>query len=217
MMNDIKRAVRLIRLGDQFTVYMVMAILWFVFGEVLSVFSVNTQTGHLMLIFSMFAPMMLIQGFAALEAVGMAAASKRRKFIAIKGQNILTIGGMGIMFLLVILEATVKYYIFHMGAKEFVGGTILCAGLSAAVLLIYMPLVNKTFIGGVAVFLQMYMAYTAAGSLILEKWMPSYSVGMLLGIAAFALGSVTGCLFRRWLYKVPVSKYSLGAEMRKYM
>jgi len=217
MMNDIKTAVRLIRFGDQFTAYMVTAILWLVFGEVLSVFAMNTQTGYLMLIFAMFAPMMLIQGFAALEAVGMAAASKRRRFIAIKGQNILSIGGMGIMFLLAILEATVKYYIFHMGAEEFVGGTILCAGLSAAVLLIYIPLVNKSFIGGVAVFLPMYWTYSVAGSLILKMWMPSYSVGMLLGIAAFALGSVAGCLFRLWLYKIPVSKYSLGAEMRKYM
>lgn len=216
MMNDIKRVMKLIQYGDQFFAYAVTGIIWSVLGVIVMFVSAGMGSCHLMVILAMFAPTMFMQCFASLEAGGMTASSGKRRFLSIWGQDLLGTGGMGVMFVMILVVITIKC-ILYPDARELIGGTILCAGLSAAVMLVYMPLVNKSFIGGVAAFMLVYMYYSMAGFFILEKWKPSYGVGLLLGVLAYILGGVASHFIRVWLYKKPVSKFSLGAEMRKYM
>lgn len=221
MMNDIKRTISLIKYGDQFVGYITAAAIWFVAGVigmvwmVASAGEVNVALYPTYFIFVLFPPLMLSQCFASLEAAGMVASSGKRRFVSLKGQNLLSIGGVGVMFLLVILIVLVNSMLEHcviVGA----GGIILCAGIAACVFLIYTAIVYKSFLFGVILFTLNYLIYGILGSYILYK-NPSFTVGLLLGIMFFIIGAVLSCLIRAALYKKPISKTALGAEMRKYM
>ncbi|MDD6069482.1 MAG: hypothetical protein PUC12_01525 [Clostridiales bacterium] len=221
MMNDLKKTLRFMKYGDQFMVYMALAVIWFIVG-VLGLVGViasankgNAEPYHVFLIFVMFPPLMLVQCFASLEATGLVASSGKRRFVSLKGQNLLSISGVGVMFLLVILIVLIQSLLAHrliVGA----GGIILCAGIAASVLLIYIAVVYKSFVFGIILFAGCYFVYGIFGSYISYK-NPSLLMGLLLGSLAFILGAVVSCLIRAALYKMPVSKTALGAEMRKYM
>ncbi|MCM1179899.1 MAG: hypothetical protein NC347_06565 [Clostridium sp.] len=218
MMSDIKKAMRLIRYGDQYKTCMVIAIIWFAVG-LLMVIAAVPETGMIIVpaTYLAIAPMMILQCFTSLEAGGMVASSGKRKFLFITAQDLLSLMGMTVVFLVELLIITAKG-IFFPEAREFAGGAILCAGLSAALMQIYMPFINKCFIGGVLEFTILYLLYyEGVGNVLLAGWKPSYGMGLLLGIAACVLSGVAGHFIRVSLYKKPISRYSLGAEMRKYM
>lgn len=221
MMNDIKKTLRLMKYGDQFIVYMAVAVIWFVVGVigmvwmVASAGEVNVAPYPVFLIFVLCPSIMLVQCFASLEATGMVASSGKRRFVSQKGQNFLAIGGVGVMFLLVILIVLVQSLLAHrliVGA----GGIILCAGIVASLFMIYAAVVYKSFVFGIILFTGCCAVYGIFGSYIIYK-NPSFLVGLLLGSLAFILGAVVSCLIRAALYKKPISKTALGAEMRKYM
>lgn len=216
MMNDIKRVIKLMKYGDQFGMYLIMGILWLLFGGIMMLTEAGTESYVAVGLFFMIPSLALLQSFASLEAGGMAASSGKRRFLGIRGQNLFMVWGVGILCFLVFVTVLVKYLLFP-STRLYAGGTLLCTGLSAAVLMIYIALVNKSFIGGLVVFLLLYIGYFITGSFILEKWRPSFVPGLLLGLAAFVLGSIISSLLRDALYKKPISKFSLGAEMRKYM
>lgn len=221
MMNDIKKTIRLMKYGDQFMVYMAMAAIWLVLGVlglagvIASANKVNATPYHVFLIFVLFPPIMLVQCFASLEATGMVASSGKRRFVSQNGQNLLSISGVGVMFLLIVLIVLVQSLLAHrliVGA----GGIILCAGIAASMFMIYTAVVYKSFVFGIILFAGCYFVYGILGSYILYK-NPSLLMGVLLGSLSFILGAVVSCLIRAALYKKPVSKTALGGEMRKNM
>ncbi|MDE6434702.1 MAG: hypothetical protein K2L07_10810 [Lachnospiraceae bacterium] len=220
MMNDMKRAMQLLRYGDQFKTYMVMGIIWFAMGVGFVAVCVGEEMAylaHYQVILPMFMPMFMIQSLASLEAGGMVASSGKRRFLFITAPDLLGLAGMVVMFLVVLVVITIKCILVP-DIKELAGGMILCVGLSAAVLQVYMSLVCKYFLGGLAGFLILFnFFYVEAGNMILTSWKPSYGVGLFFGIAVCILGCVAGHFIRVCLYKKPISKFSLGAEMRKYM
>ena len=104
MMNDIKKTLRLMKYGDQFIVYMAVAVIWFVVGVigmvwmVASAGEVNVAPYPVFLIFVLCPSIMLVQCFASLEATGMVASSESGDLFPKRDRIFLQLAGLELCF-----------------------------------------------------------------------------------------------------------------------
>ena len=221
MMNEIKTVLKLVKYGDQFNNNLLMTIIWTIggiFGGVYVGFSEDyAETLSLLIFMGILMPAFMIQTFASLEAVGFVASSGKRRSLFLRGADLLADGVQTVWYFVLTGCILIGNFLSH-GAADKLGGIVLYSGIVAAIVNIYLVVINKFFIGGTLLLGVMIYALSGNGvNYLLGNYELSTGTGLLLGFAVMVAGDVLGGFIRRLLYKKRISKYALSMEIRKYM
>ena len=161
---------------------------------------------------------MLLQVYNTLLSIGMVTASPKRRMLETWLIDILGLltGICYYIFLLII--AVIKMNLEDEAVKQQYGTAFLFAGMIGGWVLVYCGMAWKSFLISVIVFSGGFFVIFSEFSNAIEEGMTiNPGIGAMLGILAVVLGAVIAGIIRRVLYKIPVSKYAMGANLRKQM
>ena len=161
---------------------------------------------------------MLLQVYNTLLSIGMVTASPKRRMLETWLIDILGLltGICYYIFLLII--AVIKMNLEDEAVKQQYGTAFLFAGMIGGWVLVYCGMAWKSFLISVIVFSGGFFVIFSGFSNAIEEGMSiNPGIGAMLGILAVVLGAVIAGIIRRVLYKIPVSKYAMGANLRKQM
>lgn len=216
MISEWKRCLKMIKYGYNVKSSAVVAVIFFVVGILFCIVDPHMSTmGGLYVVMG---PMMLVQVSYTSLMAGLSLSSPRRRFMEIQLQDglQLLVGILG--YLLVVLIAVIVNGLAPEQSTNYTM-SILCTGMITGILIAYLGVVYKYFVLSLILFIGGFMfVYIGLWDTMVEE-MPSINLAgaVFFGLLFILLGEVLGGIFRRVFYRKPLSKYSLGAALRKQM
>lgn len=216
MIKSFRKQIKLIKYGSNIKSSIAAAALFFILGLL---FLVMDSEGLVLGSLYIFAGLlMLLQVYNTLLSIGMVTASPKRRMLETWLIDILGLltGICYYIFLLII--AVIKMNLEDEAVKQQYGTAFLFAGMIGGWVLVYCGMAWKSFLISVIVFSGGFFVIFSEFSNAIEEGMSiNPGIGAMLGILAVVLGAVIAGIIRRVLYKIPVSKYAMGANLRKQM
>lgn len=216
MIKSFRKQTKLIKYGSNIKSSIAAAALFFLLGLL---FLIMDSEGLVIGSLYIFAGLlMLLQVYNTLLSIGMVTASPKRRMLETWLIDILGLltGICYYIFLLII--AVIKMNLEDEAVKQQYGTAFLFAGIMGGWVLVYCGMAWKSFLISVIVFSGGFFVIFSGFSNAMEEGMSiNPGIGAMLGILAVVLGAVIAGIIRRVLYKIPVSKYAMGANLRKQM
>lgn len=220
MMKEYKRQMKLLKYGFNVKTSIISAALFFVLGIVFIFSSFGENIPLLGYTYIVLGPMMLIQIIYTNLMSGLVAASPQHRFIEVNLCTFLTfLVTMFAQTLLVVIA--ICAYSTSSNSLEIsmkFGRSLAVGGFMSVWLCMYFAIVYKKYWFSVIWFAIVF------GVLESMTFLPSESMpvvtlgaGIIIGYVLVILANLLAMLARKLVYKSPISKYSMGAIMRKQM
>lgn len=224
MIRDIKLGFRLLKYGHGAKLSFVAGIIMVVFGVFYSILSILVSSSFPGGYFIMMAALLLIQLLYTVSAASLVAASPARKRLQTK---------VPAMFSAVVMLAGHLINVVSLGifaraeprAMRNVCAMIIFTALIMGLIMIYAGIVYKYFALGTAAFIVGFFAsglpaqvfLQTGGFMPLESLWGNFWLAAVLGLAIILVCGLLQYLISLAVYKAPVSKWALGARLRKQM
>lgn len=217
MIHEFRMQLKLIRYGSNLKSSIGAAVFFFLIGMLFLI--MDTDFFVIGSIYIFFGPLMLLQVENTLLSCGSVTASPRRRILETWLPDILgfILGICCYVFLLIIAFIRVYFTMVALHYEEFpqqYGKALLFAGLMGGWILIYCGVAWKSFLISVVAF---GSGFYVILHIFNEAMVIDLGFGALTGFLAVVLGAVFAGILRRLFYKKPISKYSMGANLRKQM
>lgn len=168
--------------------------------------------------------MFFIQLNQSMFASNMVLSSPHKKSLMTTVNSVLAGCGALITFAISILVEAVLGFIMPDSLK-YLSGQILITAVMAALFLLYLAICYKYFLIGTVIFIGTFVWVYLGNMLKKDSWGVNFGDGtwsgfllaVFLGLVIIAAGIVFHFVVTKALYKVPVSKYSQTANIRKLM
>lgn len=224
MINDIKKGIKLMRYGYGLKSIVVVSIIYIICGflilGMLLFASENVKLGTQgVLIFII--PVFLVQLLHSLNVSKMALSSPMRKQLQTSIPSVISCIGMLIIYIFFILYCLLTISI----SPERAGALcvdIMFAALSAALIMIYLPICCKYMAVSILFFIILYMTLSVTYVMNMPdiEFLNNANVFTFLCVAALGILFIiifgfVGYLLSLLVYKAPVSKYSQNVYLRK--
>lgn len=216
MIKSFRTQIKLLKYGSNIKSSIAAAALFFLLGLFFLIMdSEGIVIGSLYIFASL---LMLLQVYNTLLSIGMVTASPKRRMLETWLNDILGLltGICYYIFLLII--AVIKMNLEDGAMEQQYGTAFLFAGMMGGWILVYCGMAWKSFLISVIIFSGgFFVIFSEFSNAIEEGISINPGIGALLGILAVVLGAVIAGIIRRVLYKIPISKYAVGANLRKQM
>lgn len=219
MRKDIRLGFKLLRYSYKFKVN-VLIICFFVLIGVLMIFS-NVEGFLLGSIYLFLGPIMMLQMNYSLMHAQLVSVSNRRRFLELTFPNLVSCIS-GVLLYLTLSVLACVFAGLRPQQKTTYSISIIFVSIIIVICMIYYGICYKYFIFGTILFACTFSAFYVffRESLILF-FMRTVGVNILttfsIGLVIILAGCVVSCLLRRAFYRKPVSRLSLGANLRKAM
>ena len=228
MIYDLKRSLRLLGYSFQFGASVAVAVItelcgllviglgmYFAADSLEEMYSSNPLFFISGMMLLQLAPLMLSQMAVSLECSGIILSSRFHRVVGVSLPGfICIIDAVQTLLLLVVLAVMCRN-------TMVLGGLIFVAGIVFFLVLVYMTLAFRYLIIGIVLYIVGYVVTTILESYIFyditEGAFFNGKTGLALGILAMAAGLVVSAAMRRYLYKKPVAKNSVGKKLRQYL
>lgn len=219
MIKNFRKQIKLIKYGGDKKSSIAAAALFFLLG-ILFLVMMDSEGLIMGSLYIFSGLLMLLQVYNTLLSIGMVTASPKRRMLETWLIDILGLltGICYYIFLLII--AMIKIHVADEADKQQYGIAFLFAGILGGWVLVYCGAAWKSFLISVITFsVGFFIIFSKYNEIIAnDKAMPvNLGIGAILGFLAIVLGAVLGGIIRRLLYKKPMSKYAMGANLRKQM
>lgn len=216
MIGELKRGIKLIKYGFNLKSSILAAVLFFIMGIIISI--VNPTVSLLGGTYVMLGPLMLVQIVSTLMCANSVAASSYKRVLEIWIPNLVGFLSLvfGYSFIIVITAIKIrKTPLLETDALH----TLVCMGMLACVLGIYMSTAYKSFFVSIFLFTAAYIFVYFSADILLKitKIHLTLLSAALIGFGFILLGSVLSVMLSKAFYKKPISKYAVGGALRKYM
>ncbi len=216
MIKSFRTQIKLLKYGSNIKSSIAAAALFFLLGLF---FLIMDSEGLVISSLYIFASLlMLLQVYNTLLSIGMVTASPKRRMLETWLNDILGLltGICYYIFLLII--AVIKMNLEDGAMEQQYGTAFLFSGMMGGWILVYCGMAWKSFLISVIVFSGgFFVIFSGFSNAIEEGISINPGIGALLGFLAVVLGAVIAGIIRRVLYKIPISKYAVGANLRKQM
>lgn len=226
MMNEMKKACKLIRYGFNLKVNVGFGIIFTIFGIIFSVLgSMMSSSNHmqpavLSTIYMFLGPLMVVQVLYTLLYCEIAKSSPRNYTLEVTAPNIFaTLVGI-FSYICSIIGALVGMKVSPDLAENYYA-VIISSGILLAVMLLYFGVCYKYFVLGTIGFVVGFLVIYGGLSAYIFEYGVSFKLNFvnssLISGVIVAVGIVLSCIFRKLLYKKPISKLSAGVYLKKAM
>lgn len=221
MIKNFRKQIKIIKYGGDKKSSIAAAALFFLLG-ILFLIMMDSE-GLVMGSLYIFAGLlMLLQVYNTLLSIGMVTASPKRRMLETWLIDILGLLTGICYYIFLLIVGVIKIYLSHEAeaVKQQYGIAFLFAGILGGWVLIYCGMAWKSFLISVIVFSGGFFVISSKFSAIIENdkvMLVNLGTGAMLGFLAIVLGAVVAGIIRRLLYKKPMSKYAMGANLRKQM
>lgn len=216
MIKSFRTQIKLLKYGSSIKSSIATAVLFWLLGIAFLVMDSNAFIlGGLYMLAGL---LMLLQIHNTLLGIGMVTASPKRRMLETWMIDILSLL-MGICYyiFLVIVEM-IKMHLAAGDMKQQYGTALVFAGIMGGWILVYCGLAWKSFLISMVVFTGgFFLIFIKFDEAINEGMSINLGTGVLLGFLAVVLGAAVAGIIRRIFYKKPISKYAMGANLRKQM
>lgn len=220
MIKNFRKQIKIIKYGGDKKSSIAAAALFFLLG-ILFLIMMDSE-GLVMGSLYIFAGLlMLLQVYNTLLSIGMVTASPKRRMLETWLIDILGLLTGICYYIFLLIVGVIKIYVSHEAeaVKQQYGAAFLFAGILGGWVLVYCGMAWKSFLISVIVFSGGFFVISSIFSAIINDTanLVNLGAGAILGFLAIVLGAVVGGIVRRLLYKKPMSKYAMGANLRKQM
>ena len=162
-------------------------------------------------------PMMILQVINTNLLTGIVLSSPKHKDMEIKIPTFLTAVLSLVSYTFLIGTNILRINVFGTGERtpEGIGmELVFCAGL-IALMCLYLAIVYKQYLIALVLFITIMMVgLNFSDIMVIKREMP-FGQYILLGYGIVIAGNILATVIRIMLYKLPMSKYAMGAIMRK--
>lgn len=226
MMNEMKKACKLIKYGFNLKMNVVFGIIFMIFGIIFSVLgSMMSSSNHmqpavLSTIYMFLGPLMVVQVLYTLLYSEIAKSSPRNYILEVTAPNFFaTLIGV-FSYIFSIVGALIGMKVSPDLAENYCA-VIISSGILLAVMLLYFGVCYKYFVLGTIGFVVGFLVIYGGLSAYIFEYGLSFKLNFidssLISGAFVTVGIVFSCIFRKLLYKKPISKLSAGAYLNKAM
>lgn len=216
MTGELKRGIKLIKYGFNLKSSILTAVLFFIMGIVISI--MNPKVSLLGGTYIMLGPLMSVQIVFTLMCANSVAASSYKRVLEIWIPNLA--GFLSIVFGYSFIIVITALKIRKTPLLETDGlRNLVCIGVIACVLGIYMSTAYKNFFVSIFLFVVEYIFVYFFADILLKITKIHLTIlsAALIGFGFIILGSILSFMLSKAFYKKPVSKYAVGGALRKYM
>ncbi len=226
MMNEVKKACKLIKYAYNYkmnmgvgVVFTIFGLLFCVLGNMISSAS-HMQPAMLSTMYVLLGPIMVVQLLYTLLFCEMVKSSPKNYTLEVTAPNVLAtvIGIFGYIFSII---GAVAGMTVSPELTEGYNTVILSSGLLIAIIMIYFGVCYKYFVLGTIGFsVGFLLVCSVVPAIVLEVGLPFQFTtlnSIFISAIIVAVGIVISCILRKLLYKKPLSKLSAGAYLRKAM
>ena len=217
MINDLKLGIKLLKYSAQLKTSILMAVLFFLFGVLSTIFLDSPVSyGGLLIMVNAIWPVQLLYSINASTQVQ--SSSSKKKLQTSVPAMIYTGCELILYTIFIVLHLVLSH--FHPEHTELLVNTILFTGIAAFLLALYTGTAYKYFFLSIALFFITYLVFTMFGNYFTynEFNIPlSLPVTILIGYVLVILGGLLQYLLYLLFYKHNLSKYAQCNTMRKCM
>lgn len=226
MMNEMKKACKLIKYGFNLKMNVIFGIIFTIFGIIFSVLgSMMSSSNHmqpavLRTMYIFLGPLMVVQVLYTLLYSEIAKSSPRNYMLEVTAPNFFAtlIGVFSYVFSIV--GALIGMKVSPDLAENYYA-VIMSSGIMLAVMLLYFGVCYKYFVLGTIGFVVGFLVIYGGLSAYIFEYGLSFKLNfvnssMISGVIV-AVGIILSCILRKALYKKPISKLSAGAYLKKEM
>lgn len=216
MIGELKRGIKLIKYGFNLKSSILVALLFFIMGIVISI--MNPTVSLLGGTYIMLGPLMSVQIVSMLTCANSVAASSYKRILEIWIPNLAAFLSIVFGYSFIIVITALKIRKTPLLETDNLRNLV-CIGVLACVLGIYMSTAYKSFFVSIFLFTVAYMFVYFSTDILLEVTKIHLTVlsAALIGFGFILLGSVLSFMLSKAFYKKPISKYAVGGAFRKYM
>ena len=226
MMNEMKKACKLIKYGFNLKMNVGFGIIFMIFGIIFSILgSMMSSANHMQpamfsTMYMFLGPLMIVQVLYTLLYSKMAKSSPRNYTLEVTAPNIFsTIIGI-FTYLVSIIGAWIGMKVSPDLAEGYYS-VIINSGMLLVIMILYFGVCYKYFVLGTIGFVIGFLViYRGLSGYIFEYGLPfklNFVNSSLISGVIVAVGIILSCILRKLLYKKPVSKLSAGAYLKKAM
>ncbi|MCM1049672.1 MAG: hypothetical protein NC433_14745 [Clostridiales bacterium] len=224
MINDIKKGIKLMRYGYGLKSLVIIGIIYIICGILILgmwLFTPGNSKLGTQGIFLLIIPLLLVQLLHSLNISKIALSSPMRKKLQTSIPSVISCMGMLIIYIFFILYCLLAISISPDRAGNLCVDIVFEA-LSAALIMIYMPICCKYMVASILLFMILYMTltFTYVFNAPEIEFFNNANVFTFLCVAALGILFIiifgfVGYLLSLLVYKAPVSKYSQNVYLRK--
>lgn len=216
MIDELKKGIKLLKYSFNFKTNLVAGIFFLICGVVF-VF-IDEQVFMLGGTYIMLAPIMMLQILFTMLCANIVASSPGKPVLEIWLASVIGGGTMILCYIFLIAITAFKISKTPLLESEYLKDLV-CLGMVAAVLMMYMSVCYKVFVISVLGFCFVYpfiYSFIRGMLSVIEGHLTIVNCS-LTGFGFVLLGAVLAFLINRILYRKPVSKWAMVAKFRKYM
>lgn len=227
MIRDMKLGIQLLKYGHGAKMSFVAGIIMTVFGVLYSILGILARSNFPGGYFILLSALLLVQLLYTISAASLVAASPARKRLQTKVPAMLSTAAMLVGHLINVVSLGIFARVIPR-AMGNVCGMIIITALLMGFVMVYAGIVYKLFALGTVVFIGMFAVIcgpafaggwqiTASDFMPLESLWGNFWLAAALGLAVILVCGLLQYLLSLAVYKVPVSKWALGARLRDQM
>lgn len=216
MTGELKRGIKLIKYGFNLKSSILIAVLFFIMGIVISI--MDPKVSLLGGTYIMLGPLMSVQIVSTLICANSVAASSYKRVLEIWIPNLAAFLSIVFGYSFIIVITVLKIHKTPLLETDGLRNLV-CMGMLACVLGIYMSTAYKSFFVSIFLFTIAFVSVYFSADILLKITQIHLTIlsAALLGFGFILLGSVLSFMLSKAFYKKPISKYAVGGAFRKYM